>query len=91
MNNLDNVQLVKLEVVAEAVRQGNLDKLQSSGFFKKVDQIIRSGKVRTHNRIWLGRQLKSVFDGSAPNPGGVAIFQKPNEFKDIRKWERENT
>lgn len=88
MNDMQKLSLAKLEIVSEAVRKGEMKKLESAGFFKTINQIERSNKVRTHNRIWIGRMLKLIFDGSAPNPGGIAIFQKPNEFKDIRKWER---
>jgi len=79
----------KLEIVTKAVENGKLNELNEAGFFKNMSQIERSGKLRTHNRIWLGRMLKMVFGRKAPNPGNIAIFQAPDQFKRIRNWEKE--
>ena len=89
-HTISDLEAAKLEIITKCVEDGRLDELNKAGFFKTVKQIERSGKVRTHNRIWLGRMLKLAFQGGAPNPNRVAIFQKPNEFKDIRKWEQQN-
>lgn len=80
----------KAMIITEAIDNGDIDKLNEAGFFKNISQIQKSGKIRTHNRIWLGRMLKMIYGRRAPNPGGIAIFQKPDEFKDIRKWEQNN-
>jgi hypothetical protein len=79
----------KVKIITEAIDSGKTEKLNEAGFFKNIAQIERSGKIRTHDRIWLGRMLKMVFGRKAPNPGNIAIFQKPDEFKDIREWERQ--
>ena len=79
----------KLEIVSKAIDEGKLNELSEHGFFKTISQIERSGKLRTHNRIWFGRMLKLVFGRKAPNPNNIAIFQAPDQFKKIRDWERE--
>lgn len=88
MSTKQHLLEAKLEIISKCAEEGRMNELKEAGFFKTVDQVERSGKVRTHNRIWLGRMLKLAFRGSAPNPGNIAIFQKPDEFKDIRKWEQ---
>lgn len=88
--NIENLEAIKLDLVAEAVFTNNMEVLKSAKFFKNYERIIKSRKLSTGDRIWFGRRLKEVYtDKSAPNPGNIAIFQKPDEFKDIRKWERE--
>jgi len=78
----------KLEIVSKAVETGKLDELNKAGFFKTISQIEKARRINTCDRIWIGRMLKLVFDKSAPNPGGLAIFQKPQQFKTIRKWNK---
>lgn len=78
----------KSQIITEAIDSGKVDELTQAGFFKNITQIERSGKVRTHDRIWLGRMLKMVFGSKAPNPGNIAIFQAPDQFKQIRQWEQ---
>lgn len=79
---------LKLDIISEAVLSNKLHLLHDVGFFKTINQIEKSGKIRTHNRIWFGRMLKLVYEKSAPNPDGVAIFQAPDQFKRIRAWEK---
>lgn len=79
---------IKLEIITKAVESGKMSELNSSGFFKTYDQIERSNKLSVGSRIWLGRMLKLVFEKSAPNPGNIAIFQEPKQFKKIRQFEQ---
>jgi len=78
----------KVMIITEAIDNGKISDLNDVGFFQNITQIQRSGKVRTHDRIWIGRMLKMIFGRKAPNPGNIAIFQAPDQFKRIREWEQ---
>lgn len=78
----------KIEIITQAVESGKLSELNKKGFFKTMEQIEKQRNLSTGSRIWIGRMLKLVFEKSAPNPGGIAIFQEPNQFKKIRKFDR---
>jgi hypothetical protein len=87
---MDNSTLheVKTDIIAKAIDEGKINELTEAGFFNNISQIERSGKIRTHDRIWIGRMLKKVFGRKAPNPDNIAIFQAPDQFKRIREWEQ---
>ncbi|MEX0598370.1 MAG: hypothetical protein WD512_17920 [Candidatus Paceibacterota bacterium] len=88
--NKDKESLLKTKkaIIEKAVEDGITDELTNAGFFKHITQIEKSNKVRTHDKIWLGRMLKMTFGKRAPNPDGIAIFQAPDQFKEIRSWEQ---
>lgn len=88
MKHIADIQEVKLEIVAKAVEDNNLQLLNDVGFFKNIRQIERARRLHTTDRIWIGRMLKLVYGNNAPNPNKVAIFQKPNQFKEVRNYVR---
>lgn len=88
MNEMIDFQDVKLDIVSKALVENKLDVLQKKNFFKTVSQIERANRISTHNRIWLGRMLKLVYNGTAPNHGKLAIFRNPKEYKRVRKHTR---
>lgn len=87
MLHIQELQECKLEIVSKAVENNDFESLTKCGFFEKISQIERSKRIHVSDRIWIGRMLKMVFGKSAPNPGKIAIFQEPKQYKRIRQWE----
>lgn len=83
----EQLDLIKLEILTNALLNNKFHEIKEEMFFKTFSQLEASQKLSVGDRIWLGRQLRYYNNGKpVKNIDGIAIFQKPNQFKKIRKF-----